>query len=379
MGCLVMSTVSAFFHSARVYAYDLSDNFSLAGTVAGAVQCESLDQGGGKADACGAALPFRPKLRFRPTEADEFLTEFGFAAGNGLNNISPFQLSPWAADLEDDVKDINGRGRNYLLRAWYRHDFRAPSNNLFRITLGLIDAADVLDLNAFANDPYTQFMNEAFVNSPQVFLPSYDIGTAIEWDLGPWSLRAIYMNVGKDEDEDEDAKVVKLTNKDISDAYNYVGVEIGYTLLTPFGKGNYRLVHSRTSRDFLDPTGSSAERRSAFALSFDQELGENLGAFLRIDAQSDQAAVDYDSYYAAGLDIRGRLWGRESDNIGLGLAHLNGGNLDLEQTRVAELYYRFVSHKQLALTADLQYMKDVKTSGKNPEGFIFGLRADLGF
>ena len=89
--------------------------------------------------------------------------------------------------------------------------------------------------------------------------------------------------------------------------------------------------------------------------------------------------MDYDSYYAAGIDIRGRLWGRERDNIGLGLAHLNGGNLDLKQTRVAELYYRFVSHKQLALTADLQYMKDVKTSAKDAEGFIFGLRADLGF
>jgi hypothetical protein len=44
----------------------------------------------------------------------------GFAAGNGLNssdsrNRPPFVLATWAADPEDDVEDINGRNRDYLL------------------------------------------------------------------------------------------------------------------------------------------------------------------------------------------------------------------------------------------------------------------------
>jgi hypothetical protein len=76
---------------------------------------------------------------------------------------------------------------------------------------------------------------------------------------------------------------------------------------------------------------------------------------------------------------RGRLWGREKDNIGLGVVYLNGGNLDIESTRVAEGYYRLGIADRFGLTIDFQYMRDDKKSGTDPEGFIFGLRADLGF
>lgn len=66
-------------------------------------------------------------------------------------------LSPWAADLEDDLKDINGCGRDYLLTAWYRHGFSLAQDNRLNITLGIIDSTDFLDNNAYANDEYTQF------------------------------------------------------------------------------------------------------------------------------------------------------------------------------------------------------------------------------
>jgi len=49
--------------------------------------------------------------------------KLGFAVDNGLARVSPFTLSSWAADLEDDVRNINGSGRNYLLSAWWRYSF----------------------------------------------------------------------------------------------------------------------------------------------------------------------------------------------------------------------------------------------------------------
>lgn len=378
---VLVAATGLLFLQAPLHAYDLDDKLSVGGILAVAGQCQALDQGAGKQNACRGALPLRPQVSFRPTGQDEFYAELGFAAGNGLNKVSPFQLSPWGADLEDDMKDINGRGRSYLLTSWYRHDFRLTPDNLLSATLGIIDSSDYLDNNAFANDEYTQFMNEALVNSPQVFLPSYDLGAAVRWDFGVWSLRAVYMNVGKDQgaDDGDQGKATKLTDRDLGGDYDYLGAEIGYSVRTPFGVGNYRLVASSTSRDFVDPRGMRAERRSALALSFDQELGDVLGVFIRIDDQSDDAAINYDSAYAGGLDIRGNLWGRERDNIGLGIALMNGGNQGIESTRVAEAYYRLVLHEQYALTADLQHMKDDKTSGKDPEGFIFGLRADLRF
>lgn len=376
---IFMVNVGLSLFSSPLNAFDLDEKLSIGSIAALGGQCQELNEGQGVSNACRGALPVRPYLSYAPTAQDELYVEAAFAAGNGLNNISPFKLSPWVADLEDDVKNINGRGRNYLMTAWYRHQFKFASNNTLDSFLGIIDSTDYLDNNRFANNEYSQFMNEALVNAPQVFLPSYDLGIAFEWGFDTWSLDAVYMNVGKDEDEDQDGKVTKPTDRDISDNYNFFGVEIAYSVKTRVGEGNYRFVYSLTSKDFLDPTGTRAERRSAIAISFDQELGESLGAFLRLDLQSDKAAVDYDSINAAGLDINGKLWGRENDNIGLGIAYLFGGNLDIQSTRLSEVYYRLAVGKRFALTADFQYMRDDKKSGQDIEGFIFGLRSTILF
>ncbi len=55
-------------------------------------------------------------------------------------------------------------------------------------TGGIIDSTDYVDENAYANDEYTQFMNEALVNGPNGFAPSYDIGGAVEWEIGIWDI-----------------------------------------------------------------------------------------------------------------------------------------------------------------------------------------------
>lgn len=375
----VTAGILAFPGAPWVQAFEVGDHVNIGGLAAGAVQCQALNEGAGKSDACRGALPLRPHLSFQPTEQDKLYTEFGFAAGNGLNKISPFQLAPWAADLEDDVEDINGRGRNYLLTAWYRHDFQLAPDNRLSATLGLIDSTDFLDANAFASDEYTQFMNEAFASNPEPILPSYDAGVALQWDVGACSLRALYMNVGKDEEEDEGRKKDRVTNRDLGNDYDYFGVEVDYTIQTPLGTGHYRLIHARTSRDFVGPRGRNAERLSAYGLSFDQELGEGLGAFVRLDTNSDEASVTYRTRLSGGLDLKGRRWGREKDNIALAFAYLDGGNQDIKHTKVVEAYYRLVLHEKFALAADLQYMKDDKRSGEDPRGFIFGFRVDMHF
>ena len=39
-----------------------------------------------------------------------------------------------------------------------------------------------------------------------------------------------------------------------------------------------------------------------------------------------------------GLNISGRLWSRTDDNVGIGFAYLDGGNLELDKTYVFETY-----------------------------------------
>jgi hypothetical protein len=345
-------------------AYDVSDRLSIGGVIAGDMQCQRLSEKAGADNECDHALPLQPELSFRPTDVDEFFVKAGFANGNGLNGKSPFVLSPWAADLHDDVKDINGSSRDYLLTAWYQHTFALGGDSSLAATVGIIDGTDYLDENAYANDEYTQFMNEALVNGPNAFLPSYDAGGALGWSMGPWSLRGVVMKVHENDDGNE---------------FTFYGAQLGYTLQTGLGEGNYRVLVDRTSKDFLGNDGDSKHKRASLLFSFDQQLGNAVGAFLRFGWQDDGAAVNYESIWSGGIDIKGNLWHRDQDNIGLGYAWLDGGNQDIRQSQAAEAYYRFVINTHLALSADVQYMKDALRDQQNPRGVIYALRLTAEF
>jgi porin len=350
----------------HAFGYDINDKFSVGGVLAGAYQYQSVDDLSGADDTGRGALPIQPEFSFRPTDKDEIFAKFGFAIGNGLNEKSPFNLAPWAADLEDDVKDINGRNRDYLLTAWYKHTFQFSENHALGITGGVIDATDYLDENAYANDEFTQFMNGALVNGPNAFAPSYDIGGAIEWEMNQFNVKGVYMNVGENDDGEN---------------FNFFAVQIGYALATSLGEGNYRLIYQHTSDDFLDPLGTTKESRQCLIFSFDQKFGEIIGGWIRFGFGDDDAAVDYKDLYSGGINVSGKLWGREQDNIGLGYGYLRGANTGIDKTQVAEGYVRFGLNDYVAATLDVQYMDDDYDPGAgiNVDGWIFGARMTVEF
>jgi porin len=204
MNKLVQFTALALLSiSTSANAYDVNDQLSIGGMLAGSIQCQELSDAPGYSNTCESQVPFQPELSFRPTDADEVFFKLGFAAGNGLNDKSPFETSSWAAVTEDDLKNINGRNRDTLLTAWYKHTFKTGNDSSLGATFGIIDATAYLDENAYANDEYTQFMNAALTNGPNVFLPSFDIGAALEWGVGSWDLAAVLMNIGENDDGNE--------------------------------------------------------------------------------------------------------------------------------------------------------------------------------
>ncbi len=96
--------------------------------------------------------------------------------------------------------------------------------------------------------------------------------------------------------------------------------------------------------------------------------------FLRFGWQDDDAAVTYDALYSGGLNISGGLWGRPDDTIGIGVAHLEGGNTGISSTHVGEVYYNFAVNGHMSITGDIQMMKDNMPDG-SVKGAIFSLRA----
>jgi porin len=369
--------------------YDVTETFSIGAVLGAAGQCQQglggvVDEDGQALaeETCRGGMPFQLELSFRPSERDELYALLAYAVDNGLNAVSPFVLTPWAVDLEDDLEDINGRGRDYLLQAWYKHTFELGEEATLGTTFGIIDSTAYLDENAYANDELTQFMNEAFVNSGGFNLPSYDAGAALELALGHWEISAAALNIGENDDGNN---------------YNFWGAQVAYRLEGTLGEGNYRAVITGTSKAFFKPradigdetsdadwtneapedeTSASPEKTDlmGYGLSFDQALGDHLGAFLRLTWTDHKDILDYRALYTGGLNIGGGLWGREADNIGIGYGYLDGADTGISDTNVAELYYRFAANDFFALTADIQYMADDYDDGSDISGWIFGLR-----
>jgi porin len=173
--------------------------------------------------------------------------------------------------------------------------------------------------------------------------------------------------------------MMDIGENDDGNNYNFYGLQAGLSVNNGLGAGNYRFVVTGASEDFLDPTGTQLQDRASVLLSFDQEFGEVIGGWIRFGWQTDDAAVDYNTIYSGGIDIKGMAWGRNADNIGLGYAYLDGGNLDIDNSHVAEAYYRWQLGEVFGFTADVQYMQDDYKAGNGPSGWIYGLRATAEF
>lgn len=345
------------------FAYDINEKFAIEGTLTGVYQYADTDISGiGSADR-GVAV-FDLGVNFHPTDTDEFQVTLSYAAGNALNYLDMFSLAPYADDLEDDLKDINGRNRDYLLEAWYKHIFTLSEKTTLGVTGGIIDATGYLDDNEYANDETGQFMNDIFVNNTLANLPSYDIGGVVEVTASTLTVRGVAMS----------------SKNELENNYNYYALQVGYQLDTGVGSGNYRIYGYTTNDRFESSDGGDDENLEGFGISADQELGEVLGAFARVGWQDDKAAIDHESLYSGGFNINGNIWGREADEIGIAYAYLDGaGDSDIKHTHAAETYLKLALSDYNDITFDVQYIKDSLQHDDDSEGFIYGVRVNAYF
>jgi len=350
------------------HAIELSDSAS-ADIVLTSVMQQGSFSGTSVRDGARGTFVAEVALSFEPSEKDAFGLRASAAAGNAFNDVNPLSLAPYADDLEDDVTDINGTTRDYLLSAWYRHRFVIGQSAGLAVTAGLIDSTGYLDANAFANDEGAQFMNEAFVNNPLLNLPSYDPGIALELEgSGGWSFRTVWMsskNVDPDNGLDRRA--------------SYIGAEVGYSLSHAGGSTSIRLTAYGTTDDFRAASGGGTASQRGLGLSADHRFNSGLGLFARLGWQDDGSMVTHDRFLSAGLSVGGTLWGREDDEIGLAYGYLEGtvGNPD---TNLVEAFSRFQLSEFSNLTFDVQFLNDDAGGGATAvEGVLLGARLNAYF
>jgi porin len=263
------------------------------------------------------------------TPNDEIFLNGAITFGNGIVKHAEhlgYSVSPTGADMEDDTEDINGTGRKHILELWYHKTIKN-----FDLVGGIIDSTAFVDENEYANDQNIQFINSAFTNNPVAPLVSYNLGIFLKYS--------------------EDNKEYKLVLIDNDPDEGYVGVI----------QGNY-YIKNWNIRPYIYNLFGSDNKDSGFGLSADYTKGK-IGYFIRIGIPFYKQS----SFFSGGFQLRKIKF--KDDQIGLAFGLINKE----KNAYISEGYYLINLTKHIALTFDIQYMKEFK------DDVIFGGRLYLSY
>lgn len=263
-----------------------------------------------------------------------------------------------------------------------------------RLTLvfGKFSLVDYFDLNAYAHDARTQFMNWTVVDNGTwdyaADTRGYTEGFYAELDEERWAARAAWVlmpSVANGPDYDEHLTQAYSINAE-AELRASLGGRPGRARLSFFAnRGLMRSYDDMTA--FLVQTGglqpdvdTTVYRwKLGVGLNLEQELSEDLGAFLRLgwdDGRNESFVfTEVDNTVLAGLSLKGRRWARPADTVGLAFvvnglsrAHeqflaaggygflLGDGQLNYGPEEILETYYSWELTRGLAVSGDVQYV-----------------------
>jgi high affinity Mn2+ porin len=199
------------------------------------------------------------------------------------------------------------------------------------ITIGRLAVTDQFDANAYAHSSRTQFLNWVLVDNGAFDYAADSVGViegaTIELNQKQWALRYGIFDVPR------------VSNGFAKDGHflrawqQMVELEERYSIGDHSGKvrllGWLEHAHMGSYRETLDDRALMEDitktRRYrfqyGFALSAEQEITKDLGAFLRASWRDGQEEVwqftDIDRSVSGGLQLKGAAWKRPNDTVGL--------------------------------------------------------------
>jgi high affinity Mn2+ porin len=291
--------------------------------------------------------------------------------------------------------------------------------DISRLTLigGAVAATDYFQTNSYANDPRGSFTNWSIWESAAWDVPGnsrgYTQGIYVELNQKEWALRygsfAVPPTLNNTDLFFRGEKTLSH-NLELEGRYsiaNHTGKSRLLTFYTRAPMGNYRDALALQAAgmnidDAMDRTRVVGHEKYGFALSVEQEITDQLGAFSRFSWSNSQyedfGFTDADSSFAAGLSLKGGGWGRKGDTLGAGaavnginkghqefLAHggatllLGDGGLRYGNEELLELFYAAKLNKTFTLTGDFQVIRNPGYNQDRGPVTIFGLRLHADF
>ena len=322
----------------------------------------------------------------------------------GIPGGTLFMLGSWQGGMGFDavavgsifgVNDDGGGERTLdITELWYQQNLL---NDRLRIRLGKLDLTGgfecqgcpvSFDGNRFANDETAQFMNGALVNNPSIPFPDNGLGVMIYAEpVDGW-----YIGLGAADAEADARESGFSTVADGDSKYFYIA-ETGLVKTCESANGPLTGVYrvgiwsDHGPKEHLDGSGARAND-TGFYLSVDQDIyrenaedDQGLSLFARFGwANRDINAITH--FYSAGGQYKGLLPGRESDVLGLGVAHgeLSGdASFTADHERVVECYYNIEIAPWIQVSPSLQWVENPGGTNAVNDAVIAGVRAQIAF
>jgi high affinity Mn2+ porin len=262
------------------------------------------------------------------------------------------------------------------------------------ITLGKFGVGDIFDVNQYAHDPRGDFLNWSVIDGGAFDYAAdawgYTAGAAIEWYRADWTLRGGLVDLSDipnsphlDPGFHEFQLLAELEHRHV------LNERSGKMLVTVYdSRGRMGLLSDAIAAAAL--TGSTPDvttvrhyrSRSGISLNVEQQLADDLGAFLRASGAGGNVEVyeftDIDRSIATGFALKGARWGRGDDTVGcagvvngisaLRQRYLALGGLGIlvgdgrlphpAPERILETYYKLGVFRQLHVTFDYQRVEN---------------------
>ncbi len=203
------------------------------------------------------------------------------------------------------------------------------------LTLGKFSVGDIFDTNRYAHDPKSDFLNWASVTLGSFDYAAdawgYSYGAAAELTLGRWTARAGLFDLStipNGEVLETDFRQYQLVGE-VERRIMLRGRPGAVRLLGWLSRGNIArlddaVAYGRAHGTIPDLTAVRRFRdRYGIGINVEQEINDDVGAFLRAGVTDGSTeAVEYteiDRTVQGGVQIKGKLWGRDRDEVGIDL------------------------------------------------------------
>lgn len=293
-----------------------------------------------------------------------------------------------------------------------------PQHRLI-VTVGKVAVTDIFDANAYANNPRTQFLNDAFVNDLAYDAAQdargYDFGASIVLVNPSYSIRVgsfamptlpggsqLRYDLGQSHSEqlevDLNPQILRASKPPLTIRF------LGYRNV-----GNMASYSAANGARLDGPPDLGAVRnqgtvRAGLGLNLEQGLadGGNTGIFARLGCADGSVEpsgfAEADDAWSLGVQLSGARWNRKADILGLAAGQsgisaihqrylglggqgfsLGDGGLRYGRESVCELYYLYQTTKSLQITGDIQIFNNPGFNRDRGPASALSLRARVAF